>query len=158
MARKMALAGYRAVPAPPERGSLAPCSSPTVADIWNGSGNGIGVGRSRRVRLRALKERLILGKHPNEIGGVVVDVVQRARPDGRPSRGHRSRSQSVDIAPRRGYGWITGSAGGAWAAGISPVRALSLPESAVTVTPNAAKAAADAAAESSALMRIDRPG
>ena len=43
--------------------------------------------------------------------------------------------------------------GGAWAADISPVRALLLPGSAVTVIPDAAKAAADAAAESSARTR-----
>ena len=72
--------------------------------------------------------------------------------------GIEPRCQSVNIARQSGYGWITGPSGGAWAAGISPARALSLPESLVTVTPNGVKAAAGAAAESSALMRIHRPG
>ena len=55
--------------------------------------------RPRRFRLRALKGRLVFGKHPIEVGGVVEDVqrVQCVRLDGRPSRGHPSRSRSGKI-------------------------------------------------------------
>ena len=44
--------------------------------------------RPRRFRLRALKDRMVFGKYPHEVGGVVVDVVLRVRLDSRPSRGH----------------------------------------------------------------------
>ena len=114
-------------------------------------------GRRRRRRPSTLQHRSLGGDDSPDVRGGAVELVARET-RWSPVPGHRSRSQSVDIARQRGYGWITGPSGGAWAPGISPVWALSLPESVVTVTPNAAKAAADAAAESSALMRAHRPG